>query len=444
MKKSDHHLIQQVLDGSASQQAFDGFQQRMRTEPELVKQYGDYALLHHSLCEEYEGLPTAGNVVPVTGRTFTAKFALIAAAAAIVVFAGGFYLKSSTTPQSVPVMAGVSFSPDAVWQIDGTSRKGAEAADLALGETLQLVAGQARISPGPSVSALIDGPSTLTFVSGESLHLAEGQGRFHRGKSGGRLEVTTPSMAAVDLGTEFGIVTRKDAPDELHVLEGKVSMRLNGRSEGRILSAGEAGRVADKDGIDRFPADESRFSKGLATFETVCAAPFMKADWRVDYGNPSITGDRIDGVNYSIFRRLPQPEPAPNKSVMLATLETKSPANGTFHTDGWAGMSLFSKGVELLFFGDAFGPERTWSLDVKQRVPIILPGNRVFGPRMVTLRYDCKTGGVSLHEGGLPLGPAFCTGKLPPGTTFDEIRIGASSSAALAVKSLTLRTGGER
>ena len=324
MKKSDHHLIQQVLDGSVSQQAFDGFQQRMRTEPELVKQYGDYALLHHSLSEEFEGLPTAGNVVPITGRRFSAKFALIAAAAAIALFAGVFYLKSSTTPKSVPVMADVSFSPDAVWQIDGTPRNGGESTDLALGETLQLVAGQARISPGPSVSALIDGPSTLTFVSGESLHLAEGSGRFHREKSGGRLEVTTPSMSTVDLGTEFGIVTHKDRPDELHVLDGKVSMRPNGRSEGQILSAGEAGRIAGADGIERFPANDSRFVKGLATFDTICAAPFMKVDWRMDYGSPSITGDRIEGVNYSIFRRLPRPEPAGNKSVMLATLETKS------------------------------------------------------------------------------------------------------------------------
>lgn len=443
MKKADHHLIQQVLDGSISQQAFDSFQQRMRMEPELVKQYGDYALLHHSLCEEYEGLPTEGNVVPITGRTFPAKSALIAAAA-VALLAGVVYLRSASTPKSVPIVAGLAFSPDAVWQIDGTPPNGGGSVDLSLGQTLQLVNGQARISPSPSVSALITGPSTLTFVSGESLHLAEGHGRFHREASGGRLEVTTPSMAAVDLGTEFGIVTHKDGPDELHVLDGKVSMRLNGKNEGQILSAGEAGRVADTDGIERFAADESRFPRRLATFDTLFTAPFMKADWRRDYGNPSITGDRIEGVNYSIFRRLPQAEPAGKNSVLLATLETKSPLNGTFHTDGWAGMSLFSQGVELLFFGDAYGPERTWSLDVKQRVPIILPGNRVVGPKTVTLRYDRTTGGVSLHEGGLPLGPAFCTGRLPPGTTFDEIRIGASSSAALAVKSLTLRTGGER
>ncbi len=442
MKKSDHHLIQQVLDGSVSQQAFDSFQQRMRQEPELVKEYGGYALVHHSLSEEYESSPLAGNVVPITGRKFPAKFALIAAAS-VALFAGAFYLKSSPVVKPAPITAAVSFSPDAVWQIDGTSRNGGESANLAVGETLQVLHGQARISPAASVSALIDGPSVLTLVSPESLHLAEGRGRFHREKSGGRLEVTTPSMSTVDLGTEFGIVTSKDRPDELHVLDGKVSMRPNGRTDGQILSAGEAGRIAGADGIELFAANQDCFPGDLGTFETICAAPFVKADWRVDYGNPSISGDRIDGVNYSIFHRLAQAEPAGDRSVVLATLETKAPSNGAFHSDGWAGVSLFSHGVEVLFFGDAFGPEQTWSLDVKQRIPAILPGKRVVGSKTITLRYDRTTGDASLHEGGLPLGPAFCSGKLPVGTTFDEIRLGASSKAALAVRAFTLRTGGE-
>jgi hypothetical protein len=442
MKKSDHQLIQQVLDGAVSRQAFDSFQQRMREDPQLVKDYGGYALLHHSLSEEFESVPVVGNVVPVAGRRFPAKFALIAAAS-VALLAGVVYLNSSAGPKSVPVTAAASFSPDAVWQIEGTSRNRGESAQLAIGETLRLLQGQARISPAPSVSALIDGPSVLTFVSPGSLHLAEGRGRFHGGDSGARLEVTTPSMSTVDLGTEFGIVTFKDGPDELHVIEGKVSMRPNGRSDARVLSAGEAGRISGADGVELFPAAESSFPEDLGKFETICGGPFVKAEWRVDYGNPLVGGDGIEGVNYSVFRRLPQAEPAGERSVVLATLETKAPTHGAFHGDGWAGLSLFSRGVEVLFFGDAYGPEQTWSLDVKHRVPAILPGKRVVGARTVTLRYDRTTGEASLHEGGLPLGPAFCSGRLPVGTTFDEIRLGASSSAALAVRSFTLRTGGD-
>ena len=251
MKKADHQLIQQVLDGSISPTAFDRFQQRLRLEPELAKNYGDYALLHHSLCEEYEGQQPSGNIVPVTGRAFSAKYVLIAAAAAIALLAGVFYQKSFSGVTPGPVVAAVRFSPDAVWQIDGSSKSSGESIGLPQGATLQLLHGQASIAPGPDASAMIEGPSTLTFVSTQSLHLAEGRGRFRLEGSGGRLEVTTPSMSAADLGTEFGIETHRDGPDELHVLEGKVSMRLNGKNERHVLIAGQAGRVAGTDGIER-------------------------------------------------------------------------------------------------------------------------------------------------------------------------------------------------
>jgi hypothetical protein len=83
----------------------------------------------------------------------------------------------------------------------------------------------------------------------------------------------------------------------------------------------------------------------------------------------------------------------------------------------------------------------TWAIDVKQGLPVLLPENRVVGQRTVTLCYNRNTGAASLHEGSLPLGPAFVTGTLPAGIGFDEIRIGASEEAVLALRSLTVRTG---
>ena len=67
----------------------------------------------------------------------------------------------------------------------------------------------------------------------------------------------------------------------------------------------------------------------------------------------------------------------------------------------------------------------------------------VAGPRVVTLRYDSKSGTVSLHEGAVPLKAPFCEGKVPVGIRVDEIRIGASAGAALAVESLEIRAGDE-
>lgn len=441
MKRADHHLIQQVLDGSISQEAFAGFQQRMRTEPGLAKLYGEYALLNHSLCEEFEDQPIDSTPVPISRWSFPAWIVWLAAAA-VLVAAVSLYRKGGVKP--MPVMAAVQFSPDAVWQGTGVAPDGASPASLALGATLQLLQGQASISTSPTASALIEGPSTLTFVSPESLHLAEGRGRFRLEKSRGQLEVTTPSMAAMGKAGDFGIATRPGAADELHVFDGTVGMRLNGTGEIRTLSAGQAVRITGADDVEPFAADASLFQSRLSGFLTVMTAPFIKSEWRMDYGNPAISADGIDGVNYSIFRRLLQAEPSGNHLVLLATLETKIPSTGSFHTDGWAGLSFFSNGKEVLFFGDTFGRERTWALDVRKGIPVTQPAERLVVAKTVTLRYDRRTGEVSLHEGSLPLGPAFRSGTIPPETTFDEIRLGASSSAAFAVRSLSLRVGGGR
>ncbi|MEO5914913.1 MAG: hypothetical protein ABIS50_11815 [Luteolibacter sp.] len=442
MKRADHQIVQQVLDGSVSKEAFDGFQDRLRGEPELVKLYGDYANLHHSLCEEYEDQAITSRPQNITGPAISSKFFWLAAAAVVLLAATVVYRKTPVVAEPPALMASARFSADAVWSVDGVSRKKGDALELDKGATLKLEQGQARILAGTSASAMIEGPTTLTLVSDGALHLAAGRGRFHLEKADGKLEVSTPSMSALDLGTEFGIDVRPDQPDELHVFDGKVKMRINGRSEGEILTTGEAGRVSGTERIERFPADDHRFLKNLREFKSIVDGRFVKADWRVDYGSPSISEDLIEGGNYAVFLRMPKSEPAADDSVLMATLQVNHSSNGEFHTDGWAGMSFFSQGQELLFFGDSFGPESTWSLDVKQRIPVILPVSPVVGPRTVTLRYDRGTGVVTLHEGELPLGKTFCSGKLPAGLEFDEIRLGASSGAALDVGGLTIRVGG--
>lgn len=442
MKRTDHQIVQQVLDGSISKEAFDGFQGRLRGEPELVKLYSDYASLHHSLCEEYEEQLISSPPVVVSRWTVSIKIFCVAAAAMIALIAVVVYRKVPTVEKPSALRVSALFSDDAVWRVDGIFRRQGDAVELANSTTLNLDQGQAKILLGDAGSALIEGPATLTMISDEALYLSSGRGRFRLEKPEGRLEVTTPSISAIDLGTEFGLDVRKDQPDELHVFDGKVKMRINGKTEGEILTTGEAGRVSSAGDIERIPLDEGRFFKKLSGFKSIVEGRIVKSQWRPDYGNPSISEDRIEGENYSVLLQLPPFGPPAKNPVLLATLKVDRPLKGEFHTDGWAGMSFFSKGSEVLFFGDSFGPERTWSMDVKQRIPVILPANKLVGPRTVTLRYDRRTGWVTLHEGGLPLGKAICSGKISSGLEFDEIRLGASAGAALNVGSLTIRVGG--
>jgi len=443
MKKADHQWVQQVLDGDVTREEFDAFQKRLREEPDLVKLYGEYSLLQHSLSEEYEGGYFHEDVPAGSSRRFSGLPLVLALAALVVLAAALLWFRPWRESGGVEDVAVVAFSVDAVWQIDGSSRNLGGATGVAAGSGLRLRQGRASISLEPSVTAVIEGPADVTLITKEALHISNGRGFFRRGGTGDGLIVTTPRLTAVDSGTEFGIEVKDQGPDEILVREGQVKVSAKNGNDNVILEAGRAARVSAAGVIERFPADGRHFATGLGRFHPLLSGKFKKDDWRVEYGNPSISERRIEGANYAAFMHLPEPQPADENAVLLVTLEVGKPAEGEFHTDGWAGLSFFSKGSEVLFFGDSYGTKSTWSLDVKQRIPVIHPEQPVAGPRTVTLRYEPRTGTASLHEGGVPLKVPFCVGNLPPGTRFDEIRIGASAGASLTVNSLEIRAGGD-
>jgi len=270
--------------------------------------------------------------------------------------------------------------------------------------------------------------------------------------------VATASFSVVDLGTEFAMVSHPDGLDEVQVFEGHVQLRLPEGGASQVLAAGEAARVKRDRTIEHIPVTMAPMPKTPPRFAQVLEEHFDETapsagtfdqhhplvgqgTWRVAHGNPVIAFSRLEGTDFEAFFKLPESTLRMDTPVLLATMETLEPLHGKFHTAGWAGMSLYQNGRELLFFGDSFGPEPTWSIDVKQDLPVVLPKIPLTGPHTVTLCYHRGTGAVSLHEGTLPLGPAFCQGKLPPGLGFDEIRIGASKGASLALRSLIVRAG---
>lgn len=153
MNKTDHQTIQEVLDGSISPHDFVGFQQRIRAEPEFSKLYSEYALLHHSLCEEFGSRPVSDKPVPRSQRAFPAGLAWLSAVAVLTIAVAIFYqYKSPSGPP--PVMATVKFSADAVGKTEVGLQRGEGSVKVSEGWTRQLLQGQAAISPNPGATVI--------------------------------------------------------------------------------------------------------------------------------------------------------------------------------------------------------------------------------------------------------------------------------------------------
>lgn len=456
MKKQDHQLVQKVIEGAVTREEFDAFQQRLREEPELLVLYREYALLQHTLMEEFEGRPTPKRLAAVPRLRLLPVWIGVAAAAVITLMVVLLDRSNKDVPPVAGDVAMVEFSEDAAWEMDGALQPVAGSRRLGEGGVIRLKHGQARLTLATTASAVIDGDSELVFESDTALRLNRGSGRFRLSAPGEELSVSTPTMTAVDLGTEFAIVARPGQPDELHVFEGKVKLVLPDQKDGEVYGEGEGARVVDSNTVEALPEVMERPALGLPVFRSVFEDRFDGigseefdgrrvlvggGSWELRSGEAVVGDGVLEGAGFEAFVPVSFPKELP---VMLVTMEVAEPTVGVFHTPGWAGLSFYQNGQELLFFGDSYGDERTWSLDIKQGLPVVLPEAAVAGPRVVTLRYDRGTGQASLHEGGLPLGEILCEGRIPVGIEFDEIRVGASVGAAIAVRSVTVRVGNSR
>lgn len=435
MKRNDHHLIQQVLDGEVSQEEFDDFQQRLREEPELLKLYGEYALLQHTLCEEFEGgirlmaPPRRSAVIPTA----------VAAAAVLALLAVVLFTRPWMDRNAAVDVALLTFSVDAVWKVEGSSRPIGGATGVGGGSSLYLECGRAGVSLSPTVTAILEGPAELVFHSGDSLYLKSGKGYFTVSGNGGGLALETPRIAAKDFNADFGIEVSADGAEAILVSEGELRVASQTGKDEVLLAAGDAAQVASSGAMERFSADGRRFAKALGRFRSVDSDAFLEN--RVD-GNAGLaeSGNSQTFGIHADFLRLPETVSGSENPVILTTLNVNSQSLAGSSQDGLSFMSFASKGNELLLFKDSSGDTAPIAAEKSETSMVLakLPGK---GMQTITLRYDQRTGDLSLHEGGLPLGAVICSGKIPPGSIFDEIRLGTSSGSALGVEAVDIRVG---
>jgi len=182
---------------------------------------------------------------------------------------------------------------------------------------------------------------------------------------------------------------------------------------------------------------EDRFESGEMT--TGRRPQQGASHWRLERGKPQITNKHLEGSGFETYFYIPKDGLSATRPVLLVTVETVAGGDKPFHTPGWSGFSLYQEGYEVCFFGDSYGPEETWSLDVKRSLVPLLPAKNITGPRTMTLRYDRRDGTVEMYAGDKPIGDPLVRSKIQSGQNFDQVRIGASEDASLAVASIKVR-----
>lgn len=452
--RSDLELILGALDRTISEAEFEQLEARLGQEPELRTLYLKHSQLQHVLTEEFEGvhpLPDRFRALehaPVPRRVV---FGTVLAAAAIVMLMGvvAFFITvKGPTPQ-----AAVTFGPLASGELaEGTVGQANTRMDV--GSQLTLARGTAEIRMPSGVRALVEGPAVIKVSERNAVQLTRGKAWFDVPRGAEGFICQTASLVVEDLGTRFGVHAREEGRSEVFVQSGHVRAWPLKRPEDAIDL-----RTGDRrawNGV-QFVAPEigAEFVSSHPRIELVFQDNFAEADgtplhgksptrglgpWEVAQGNPSLIDQLVDtsGEQIKAFAPLPPGILNSRDHVLLVTVEVEEPDSRQFHSEGWAGVSLFTGEEERIFLGDPFGPGVSWALHPFGSTAV-MPSPPLHGKRTVSLRYDYRTGLAELFEGLHCHGDAVASEWIPAGLNFDRLRIGNGEGGDLALRRLEVR-----
>lgn len=380
--------LQCLFEGSLDQQALLELERELNDNPEARDAYIDYAHLHNALELRAEGIDLL-HVVPMdransrSQRRFF-QIALIAAAAALVMLASVLWIISAPSPI---LTFATSPGAEVVVSHDLSEGETPRGASMEPGSRLEIRRGTVEVTFASGIRGIIRGPADLTLHSPGLLHLAHGTAWFEVPPEAIGFQVSTPELILTDLGTEFGILSNRDYPHEVHVFAGKVEVAtLNGVRKEELLEAGEA-RVAEPSGEWRsIPLDAKPFLKELPETEVLVHKPKVVVTEQIGgdqfafqdtasasdllHGlKPDITGwnlkndahpdeltDGIHGAGFNV---------APDDKVQGAW--TTVGATVTYHLGlGSNGLGYDLTSIQSIAAWDSAGfGNQTWSIEVK-------------------------------------------------------------------------------
>lgn len=266
-------ILDHDFDSSHQQQSFSELEERLLQSEDARKEYLASVDLHYMLqCElnVEQIVSEPSNVIsidPVRRKLTRRSISLaISAVAALLVLC--WVSVSLLYPDPLSPRLTLESSPDA--QLKVTHDSGSSADELtdsvlAVGSRLQIYQGLVELQFETGVRSIIKGPADLTLNKEGDVLMSQGIGWFQVPKGAEGFSVVTPNMKAVDLGTEFGVISNPDYFDELHVFKGSVELdTFKGATGKQRVDAGQAWIIRPQ-GAEATKLTPEKFATSLPT-----------------------------------------------------------------------------------------------------------------------------------------------------------------------------------
>lgn len=217
-----------LLDGNLREEEFNELQSSLLQSDEERERFLKIVELHGSLHQKLGHDATEPSVVSmeeVTHRQRLRIFKRSALAAAAVLLLSGILMSSIWLKKPEPLLT-FQHTKDAVFDVthdkqDDTSK---DLDELTIGSRLQLTQGTMELTLKNGVQAIVRAPADLILQKEDRIVQSAGVVRYVVPTVAAGFQVQTQDLIVTDLGTEFGIVSSPNEPDQVHLFKGKVEI----------------------------------------------------------------------------------------------------------------------------------------------------------------------------------------------------------------------------
>ncbi len=440
-------VLQALIEGELSPDQFALVQERLKTEPALLREYLEIVRTHHLLEERTweEAEQDAPKVVPMPqagpSRWLVVAGAMAAAFMLLFVWMG----PTTEVPSTVSVQQpDFQFAAHALF--DAELPEDRDSGRIQEGDVVALREGYVSVRLVSGAEAVIESPSSFAIEGPNRLRLDRGRATFRVPDAATGFTVKLPWLEVVDLGTVFSTGADEEA-NRVYVEQGTVEVHhpeLLGHPQ--LLVEGETLTCLRNQEIEmesdtslvhlREQAETSVLFHDLLSYvpdQRFSERQPMNGSWEVVEGDPWVRDGKMDteGADTMVYGHFSEAIHG-GAGVMLVYLRARAPEN-LFHSKGWAGISVFDGEHESFFFGDKSNDSYSWNFIPYGRDGE--PGMKTVpnhdlqiqgGEESFTIRYHQETGDVEIFRGWGVSGAPVLEVTMDPGLRFDRIRIANS------------------